>query len=166
MNYYDTYTGYVQPLPENQNNHASNTYRQYDEYDGSPRQDDLVRYLYKYPSLVCTYDPWTNSVMAPSTSTSSKQKKNKTNYPNTPVPKSPKIISKSPKSPKSQQSSSSPPPVLVQPEKNEKKEEKKEINTEDKTEDKTEEKEEEKSKSPFSVENIFSSVWDFLKSPF
>ena len=163
MNYYDTYTGYVQPLPENQNNHASNTYRQYDEYDGSPRQDDLVRYLYKYPSLVCTYDPWTNSVMAPSTSTSSKQKKNKTNYPNTPVPKSPKII---PKSPKSQQSSSSPPPVLVQPEKNEKKEEKKEINTEDKTEDKTEEKEEEKSKSPFSVENIFSSVWDFLKSPF
>lgn len=158
MNYYDTYTGYVQPLPENQNNHASNTYRQYDEYDGSPRQDDLVRYLYKYPSLVCTYDPWTNSVMAPSTSTTSKNTASPSlspKYPNTPVPKSPK----SPKSLKSQQSSSSPPPVLVQPEKNEEK-------TEEKTEDKTEDKEEEKSKSPFSVENIFSSVWDFLKSPF
>jgi len=160
MNYYDTYTGYVQPLPENQNNHASNTYRQYDEYDGSPRQDDLVRYLYKYPSLVCTYDPWTNSVMAPSTSTSPKHEKNKTtNYPNTPLPKS----QKSPKSPKSLQSSSSPPPpILVQPQKTEKKE----IKTEIKTEEKTEKTEDEKSKSPFSVENIFSSVWDFLKSPF
>ena len=154
MNYYDTYTGYVQPLQNNSSLNSFNTYRQYDEYCGT-RQDDLVRFMYQNPSLVYSYDPWTNSVMVPPSSpkkdTSSEVKKKDTK-PDVKKKDTKPDIKKKDVIPKiKKEESTSPPPSPTR-------EKKRDVKP---------------SRPPttavptkFSWQKMFTNAWEFIKMPF
>ena len=153
MNYYDTHTGYVQPLQNNSSLNSFNTYRQYDEYCGT-RQDDLMRFMYQYPSLAYTYDPWTNSVMMPP-----------------PPPK--KEIKKVLKQEQEEKDKNKKPEIKKEDKKTEVKKEvkkpemKKEISATSLPSKMESSEPSTMSKiSKFSWQKMFTNTWDFLKMPF
>jgi len=157
MNYYDTHTGYVQPLQNNSSLNSFNTYRQYDEYCGT-RQDDLMRFMYENPSLIYSYDPWTNSVMAPppppppsKKETKPEIKKKETNSEVKKKETKPEVKKKE-VIPKIKKEESSPPPP---------------------SSPMREKKRDMKPSRPpttvptnFSWQKMFTNAWDFLKMPF